>query len=816
MPRPILLDKKLVLFRILLVLALLFCIHSLFLGKAQAGGPPPAKSLEEAHPFDFPDLPEGIGSKEARRHVGKALHRLYDLVALREYEMADAYWEKLRAYQEEHAESLSPFYFHSILWSIGYGKGNDGEKAVAAYMYARALEIIETEAMLQTRHGTKFSQGRYNEYLVLFSNAANLAVSAGWIEEAKDLTLRAESFLKRGFELDLSGKEMPVYGYNYQGELVPLNYPVCNYLGMRSVMHFLSGDIEQSEFFSRWILEIWKTHVPREKVKLERGYNRNHYSIDNSSISAYFRLIELYDLIREPGKALELSRDMAKQTRLNEDFGGATMLNIQRQVILREARMLGFSQETLERFDSVRVSLPDFDKEVHDPSDLSWRETSAKAEILWELGRIEEARRLYEEKIADQRQTTDTRAWARLLIDYLSLRLANGETDDSVETELLELLDYSRKRGIKPDEFELYLLYAKWQQNRGEITESIRMLQQALSVAEFIGYPKLFDLVDSKLKQLLDGLLVVEAGPSLPEDVNSKPRTGNGAAPAMDETSAAEDSYTGSAPEIDLQPFKTTVVTASNEYARARFSLSSLAGGNQKGQLRFTAPDQTTIDVKSSQNEVWIHTRGTSLQSFSQALELRSTEQWLIFVETDGQASSPITRLDLNWESRGVQQTASALFVEDSQKRGIHSVHSSRGLNNPFYAIPFYHEIYFRDSLPELANVRVVASHECRIEYYDPNSFTLLATDSNGDGDFEDAGDVLYTDADHSGHTEIGIDGEEGLGTIEFNVYLDGVADPLSLRLELFSDGHWVELSVDELISHPILDWQDSPPREQN
>ena len=70
------------------------------LSRAIAGGPAPAETLAEAHPFDFPPVPEGLSSQEYfKGYVGKGLHRLYDLVALGEYELADAHWEKLMAYK---------------------------------------------------------------------------------------------------------------------------------------------------------------------------------------------------------------------------------------------------------------------------------------------------------------------------------------------------------------------------------------------------------------------------------------------------------------------------------------------------------------------------------------------------------------------------------------------------------------------------------------------------------------------------------------------------------------------------------------------
>jgi hypothetical protein len=75
-------------------------------------------------------------------------------------------------------------------------------------------------------------------------------------------------------------------------------------------------------------------------------------------------------------------------------------------------------------------------------------------------------------------------------------------------------------------------------------------------------------------------------------------------------------------------------------------------------------------------------------------------------------------------------------------------VHSSYIADNPFYSSAFYHELYLRDNPGRPRNLRMTASQPCRIELLDLSTGLFLAADANGDGDFRDAGDVIWQDAD--------------------------------------------------------------------
>jgi len=763
---------------------------------AFAGGPPPAKTLEEAFSFDFPVVPTGLSYKERSEYVGGGLHRLYDLVALGEYDLADAHWEKLMEYQEQYSAQLSRSMFHSILWRIGYGKGKAGEKTVAAYMYARALEVRRPLAMDFLDPSGEMKRGLFNEYLILHSNAVGSAVDAGWIQQAKLIASQAEDYLISGLNVNLYDASMPIYVTDASGKEVPMDYAMGNYLETRSEVSFVNGDLRDAEFACQWILKIWKAHVPKEKEIFDRGYDRNHYALDISACDASARLMAIYDLLREPEKSFDLGEDMIAQRRLDDLNAGSTMTIRLRAQILRKAQLTGFSESTLDAFNAVRVIPLDKKNEPHDPVKLGWFETGIKGEILWNIGREEEARTLFEERIEKLAKSTNAEAWSRLLLQYCRLRIQTHDNTPSVEKDLVALLNYCRERGIKPYEFDLYLLYAGWLENRGEYDRSLEMLAQARRIALFIGHASLIDLVDLRLAKVAALWNQQEAPATATAVSTSSNPTAPSDSPQAGRTELAVNAT------VDLQPISATVSAKETEFARARFTLTSLASAMSTGQLHFNAPEDTVIESDVQSGEVWVKLGAGSASAFRLPLALEALEQWQIFVEPNAQArlQAPL-QFELQWQSAAGTQTSTATFTRDYENRTVHSVHQSLGARNAFYSTPFYHEIYFREEIPTEADVRIVASRECRLEYFNPLTFDLLAIDANGDGDFDDAGDVVYQDANSSGYPDMAIDGSAMIGYAEFQAYTEPSDTSIHFALELSTDNGitWSPLSTDEL-----------------
>ena len=74
----------------------------------------------------------------------------------------------------------------------------------------------------------------------------------------------------------------------------------------------------------------------------------------------------------------------------------------------------------------------------------------------------------------------------------------------------------------------------------------------------------------------------------------------------------------------------------------------------------------------------------------------------------------------------------------------------------------------------EAASPCFTASGALRLEYYDPVSGRLLAIDAQGNGKFNDAGDVLVEDLDANGAIDLSFAAGERLREIEVFVFPPG------------------------------------------
>ena len=89
-----------------------------------------------------------------------------------------------------------------------------------------------------------------------------------------------------------------------------------------------------------------------------------------------------------------------------------------------------------------------------------------------------------------------------------------------------------------------------------------------------------------------------------------------------------------------------------------------------------------------------------------------------------------------------------------------------------------------------------------RIEVYDGTGTKLICVDANGDGDFEDKGDLVYQDLNGNGHPDLSIG--EGDSLASLTMYVDpgqieaGDSDTSrEVSISLLEDGEWHLDAVD-------------------
>jgi hypothetical protein len=160
-------------------------------------------------------------------------------------------------------------------------------------------------------------------------------------------------------------------------------------------------------------------------------------------------------------------------------------------------------------------------------------------------------------------------------------------------------------------------------------------------------------------------------------------------------------------------------------------------------------------------------------------------------------------RLSITWQGESTAHTLWE-FSASPDSRVVAIVNAGMAADNPFYAVPFYHEIYFRGANQELRNFRVKTSEPCRVEILDVAADKLLAIDATGDGNFDGAGDVLYADEDGNGFPEFVFGQDRAAVSFELLVYpasrTSRNASQIGISLLVEEDRDWVEQAADVLM----------------
>jgi hypothetical protein len=154
-------------------------------------------------------------------------------------------------------------------------------------------------------------------------------------------------------------------------------------------------------------------------------------------------------------------------------------------------------------------------------------------------------------------------------------------------------------------------------------------------------------------------------------------------------------------------------------------------------------------------------------------------------------------------EGNGVSQWDFGGRTEDGVR--VHAALASVTRRNAFYAVPVPQFVQSlatlgQDSQPQ--NYRLKASSPCWIELSNAAD-EVLGIDANGNGLFEDVGDVLEADRDANGFPDVALDASRNSQElIIFNVYPSAATsdEPIRLEFQLLSDsGDWETVSISQL-----------------
>jgi len=393
------------------------------------------------------------------------------------------------------------------------------------------------------------------------------------------------------------------------------------------------------------------------------------------------------------------------------------------------------------------------------------------------------------------------REWARHRV--------NTGNPEWVEPVLISLLTIAREGGLKQREIELYEIYARLLVALGRYGDALVIQKELVRLLKsFDLFPRLpgalyqlaaihallgeGDRADSALKDARRTLEIAE----LPDA--SRKRFGaalNHPLPEPSNENKAAD------PITDLQPMKSMTIPLEGLLARGLFTLTNLSGRKVAGELQFQGdglvfrdPQEGIISLNVSAPD--------GLKQLRRKVAIAAGDFLAIDLSRNSPLDAGVSQVSIRWQPDEGNPQSAEWTAEDAEV-GISFAITDAGeyLDNPFYLIPVYHLLQYKDAFAEVADIRVVASAPARVELYDQDD-ELVFVDVDGDGSFVSEGDMISKDLNRNSLGDLTLDAAKQ--EMRFRLFVRPVTvdhqKPLSLDLQLLQQGEWVTHSTDRIV----------------
>lgn len=428
----------------------------------------------------------------------------------------------------------------------------------------------------------------------------------------------------------------------------------------------------------------------------------------------------------------------------------------------------------------------------------------------------------------------------------LALEQTEGVLDD-----LENALQTSREQGYLLQEPSLYCLYARLNRQQGDLNAAFEYYQKSIQMYRQLGRPfhavevqvELLELyielgdwesAEALWAQIAQALRHRKAPTSLKVKALMARARMSGPAPAqaaealqsaqklavsrgmpqLVQQQPEQVAPTAPAPGqgetirlVRLEPGLMTTRVQSGESARARYTISNLSQLPSTGQIQIAGPGAFSQDWDAEAGILTIKVSPANQpsQAISESVTIQPEEQLLIYLDTvSGDAG--VQAFSVQWLSKPEDSADWQLEIlppSTDDARPIQVVNASRAAISPFHAIPFYHELYVRQSDRQFLDFRVRCSAPTRLEIRDPDTLALLAVDATGNGSFQDKGDVLTVD--HNGNTFPDFDVARDQEVVTFEIHVFPVeapnddGSPVTIDVEILEGEKWVVEAQDWL-----------------
>lgn len=424
----------------------------------------------------------------------------------------------------------------------------------------------------------------------------------------------------------------------------------------------------------------------------------------------------------------------------------------------------------------------------------------------------------------------------------LELQVMQSNTNQLSEERFEKVLEAYRQLGYKNREPFVYAVYADYLKLKGDAVKALQVTDLELQMMKSYGWTCRIPMtmirkanlylmigdIESAEALWREILAYVKDHPEIPEYlkqriehartafINEKDRIlknrqskalvewkAGSLEAASDADVSAETKLAGlqiHTPSILMQPLEIRSEVAVGEVAGGRVTLSNISELPITGVVqvdgRHTPVMIETWDAPSGVMKVIVGD-GTQTKQ-SQEMTLQPEEQVVVYLEAQA-VSNQFTEIDVQWLDPSLANPLKHLWKYRSSDilKNIAVVNTNIDIKNAFMPVIMYQEVFYRERESIYQNYRFRTTSSGRIEIIDDVSRELIAVDANGDGDFEDVGDILNVDQDRDGYPDIPLDKDNNLAAIEVLFYEDQLSsDDVELVMEMRIDGQWQEEAI--------------------
>ncbi|NWK55985.1 hypothetical protein HW115_10200 [Verrucomicrobiaceae bacterium N1E253] len=385
------------------------------------------------------------------------------------------------------------------------------------------------------------------------------------------------------------------------------------------------------------------------------------------------------------------------------------------------------------------------------------------------------------------------------------LAMREGARHPELEAWLIRLLHHERSMGNKFNELPLYEDYAEFLRVNGRLDEAARILQEALRLSVAMNIPKrerknreaLASLRNQIAETRGTGRQIVEQGNESHQPPQRQPSSH-----AAEEPEKDSKTFIGHAmlDKVDIQPLTSLTVALPETEAYGRFYLTNPTLNDKQGEIQLKGPIVKYEWKKDS--VLFVTTRsGHSLQTLNQTLRLSPGANCVVDIKAEAVMDDQEGELICSWVEEGEPLASSKWVWKSSSAHSSTRVIDAHELvTNPFYLIPIHHIIQrpVDEESQKQVDFKIEASADMRIEVYDEASNQLICVDANGDGDFNDKGDLVHQDLNGNHWPDFAFpDGETRAAIVMYVVPGNGEKKERELSISILDKGGWRQDAVD-------------------